>query len=123
VSDKPERLEPEQVDKSVVYHIYGDNNVIASTAQTINQAGRDIVINGDAQSLINALVGFGVEQADADEIIRTLSEGSRGPSLGQKAMSLIKTAGAKVAAAGGAITASAATSVITKLVLQYIGMG
>jgi AbiTii-like protein len=44
VSDKPEQLAPEKVDQSVVFHIYGNNNIIASTAQAINQAGRDVVI-------------------------------------------------------------------------------
>jgi hypothetical protein len=68
VSDEPERLSPQKVDKSVVYHIYGSNNVIASTAQTINQAGRDIVAAGDAESLVKALLQFGVEKTDAEEI-------------------------------------------------------
>jgi hypothetical protein len=124
VNDESERLAPEKVDKSVVYHIYGNNNVIASTAQTINQAGRDVVTPGDAESLIKALLQFGVEKVGAHEIVKSL--GPRGdehaPSLGQRTASVIKEVASKVAAAGGKMTTAAATSVITQMVLQYLGL-
>ena len=125
VSDKPEQLARQKVDQSVVFHIYGSNNVIASTAQTINQAQRDVVITQSAKSLIKALLQFGIEQTDANDIIEALKDDgdAETPSLGQKTIITIKKVANKMATASGAITTAAATSVITKMVLQYLGLG
>lgn len=126
VSDKPDKLVAEKVDRSVVYQIYGGNNVIAATAQTIHQAGRDIVVTpGDLPSLIHALAGLGVADSDAKQIISALTEdGADGkPSIGQKTLSVIKSVAKKLVGTGKTISVSAATSVLTQLVLQYLGSG
>jgi hypothetical protein len=102
VDDKTESLEAAKVDRSVVNIIYGGNNIIASTAATIQQAGRDIIAVGDITALIKALGNLGVEKADAEEIVRALTEdGSEGKSsLGQKTIGAIKTIAGKLASAG-----------------------
>jgi AbiTii len=125
VSDKPDKLAAEKVDSSVVYHIYGSNNVIASTAQTINQAGRDVVITGDVESLVQTFLQFGIEKADAEEIVRALENDGKKhtPSLGRGTIAAIKKIAGKMVASGGTITTAAATSIITKFVLQYLGLG
>jgi hypothetical protein len=123
VDDETERLETATVDSSIVYNIYGGNNVIAATAATIQQAGRNLIAIGDTAALIKALSGLGVVQHDAEQIVQALIEdGTQGnPSLGQKTIGLIKTVAAKLASAGKTITVSAATSIITQMVLQYLG--
>ncbi len=123
VDDKAEKLQLANVDSSVVYHIYGGNNVIAATAATIQQAGQDLIATGDAAALIKALHNLGVAQEDAHEIIRSLTEdgSQRSPSLGQKTIRVIKAAASKIASTGTNISVSAATSIITQLVLQYLG--
>jgi hypothetical protein len=73
-TSKPSKLSAEKIDQSVVYHFYGNNNVIASTAQTINQAARDVIISGDMKSLKKALTDFGVDQTDADKIEQALKD-------------------------------------------------
>jgi hypothetical protein len=125
VSDKPDKLMPGKIEQSVVYQIYGGNNVIAATAQTIHQAGRDIVTPGDAQSLVSALTHLGVEDSDAEKIIGALTEdGADGkPSIGQKTLSVMKIVAQKLVETGKIISVSAATSVLTQLVLQYLGSG
>jgi len=125
VTEKPESLPPEKVNNSVVYHIYGGNNVIAAAARNINQAGRDIVIAGDISSLRKALADYGVEKEEADAIVGALTvDGTpEHPSLGQKTLGAIKTSASKVAKIGKDVTVAAATSVITNMVLQYLGSG
>jgi hypothetical protein len=126
VDDKTEKLEPVGVDRSIVYHIYGGSNVIAANAATIQQAGRDLITAGDTAGLIKALWNFGVTDDDAKKIIHSLAEDSgsqASPSLGQKTIGVIKTVAGKVASAGKNISVSVATSVITQMVLQYLGSG
>jgi hypothetical protein len=126
VDDKAEKLEPVGVDRSIVYHIYGGNNVIAANAATIQQAGRDLITAGDTAALIKALGNFGVTDDDAKKIIHSLAEdgdSEASPSLGQKTIGVIKTVAGKVASAGKNISVSVATSVITQMVLQYLGSG
>jgi AbiTii len=125
VGDKPDKLAAEKVNQSVVYQIYGGNNIIAATAQTIHQAGRDIIIPGDLPSLLRALTHAGVEDVDAKQIISALTDdGAEGkPSIGQKTLSVIKTVAQKLVETGKTISVSAATSVLTQLVLQYLGSG
>jgi AbiTii len=123
VDNGTERLETAKVDRSVVNIIYGGNNVIASTAATIQQAGRDLISVGDASALIKALGDLGVIQEDTEKIIHALTEDGKDgkPSLGQKTIGVIKTIAGKLASAGKDITVSAATSIITQMVLQYLG--
>lgn len=124
VNDKTEKLEPAGVDRSIAYYIYGGNNVIAANAAAIQQAGRDVITAGDTAALIKALKNFGVTDDDAKKIIHSVGEdgGSQGsPSLGQKTIGAIKTVAGKVASAGKNISVSVATSVITQMVLQYLG--
>jgi hypothetical protein len=93
VEDKTEKLEPARVDSSIVYHIYGGNNVITVNAATIQQAGRDVIAVGDAAALIKALGNLGVTSEDANQIIHSLDEDGAGQgnrSLGQKTISVIK---------------------------------
>jgi len=123
VSDKLEKLAPEQIDKSVTLHIYGGNNVIAAAAHNINQAGRDVIIAGDTASLAKALIDFGAKKKDAELIIDALEQdGSDGkPSLGKKTIGVVKTIAGKIVSTGKQISVSAATSVITQMILQYLG--
>jgi hypothetical protein len=111
---------------TLVCHIYGGSNVIAANAATIQQAGRDLITAGDTAGLIKALWNFGVTDDDAKKIIHSLAEDSgsqASPSLGQKTIGVIKTVAGKVASAGKNISVSVATSVITQMVLQYLGSG
>jgi AbiTii len=125
VSGQTNQLEPAKVDSSVVYHIYGGNNVIAATAQSIQQAGRDVITTGDIGSLKKALGDFGVEAGDITEIVDALKADGDGArlSLGQKTVGAIKAVAGKLVSAGKSITASAATSIITQMVLQFLGSG
>jgi AbiTii len=121
--DKAESLEAAKVDRSVVNIIYGGNNVIASTAATIQQAGRDLISEGDTPALMKALADLGMAQEDAEKIIHALTEdGSQEkPSLGQRTLGAIKTAAGKLVSSGKEITVSTATSIITHMVIQYLG--
>lgn len=83
------------------------------------------MIVGDIASLLKALADYGVEKEGVDAIVDFLiADGTpESPSLGHKTLSAIKTAASKVAKFGKDVTVAAATSVITNLVLQYLGSG
>ena len=104
-------------------NIYGGNNIIATPAHTINQAGRDIIVAGDAASLTTALVDLGVEKEDVDRIIAALRQDGADdrPSFGGKTIEVIKTVAGKLVSTGKQVAASTATSIITQMVLQYLG--
>jgi AbiTii len=121
--DKPEKVAREKVDRSIVNNIYGGNNIIATAAHTINQAGHDIIVAGDAASLTTALVDLGVEKEDVDRIIAALRQDGADdrPSFGGKTIEVIKTVAGKLVSTGKQVAASTATSIITQMVLQYLG--
>ena len=123
VSDQAARLEPAKVDSSVVYHIYGGNNVIAATAQSLQQAGRDVIVAGDVTSPTKALIDFGVESGDVEHIVRALKDDGDGArsSLGHKTIGVIRAVAGKLVSAGKSVTASAVSSIITQMVLTYLG--
>jgi hypothetical protein len=56
--------------------------------------------------------------------VRALSEDGGGtdhPSIGRKTITAIKTVATKLASTGKNITVSAASSIITQMILQYLG--
>jgi hypothetical protein len=125
VEDKVEKLSPAKVEQSVVNIIYGGNNVIASSAETISQIGSITVSQKDFAALTEALKTLGFGREDIELLRKALEADSKGqdsPTLGAKVKAWLGSIGGMVGKQGLTVAADVAQKVALKWLLQYLGL-
>ena len=130
VNDDPAALPFEVVDRTVVNHIYGGQNVFAGRVDGIAQAGPVVVIKGDVAALKCALERLGVaDRGDVQALEKAIAEDAAdqpAPGLGGRTLDWIKGAAFKLVGKGGDAALEVAkaqmTAELTRVVSQYLGL-
>jgi AbiTii len=120
VGDKPADIKGEKVEQIMNTYIFGGVNVVAGSASGFNQIGNLNVAQGDAEGLAAALRNLGLSDTDADELQATLNQ-EKG-TLGERTANWIREKAATLGVAGGKMSVDVAKAIVTKLIMQYLGL-
>ena len=124
VNDNIADLPPTTIDRTVVNHIYGAQNVFAGSAQNVSQIGNIVVAENDIEGLKTALKTLGLANADIAELEHAITEDAAGgkPSLGERTKEWLKRLGSNLSKEGVKVGIEVAKATATKCVLQYFGL-
>ncbi|WP_233605093.1 hypothetical protein [Corallococcus sp. AB030] len=110
---------------SHVFHTVVNGNVgnIASGNQSVSQSADVKVAQGDVASLRSQLMGLGFERKDVDGLETAIVEDSKkgAKEIGGATWKWIGGALAKAGQGGLKLTAATASSVLSKMIAQYLG--
>jgi hypothetical protein len=125
VSDNIAALPQGKVDQYVQNYIFGGTNVISGTAHDFTQIGSLVIAKHDRAGLTAALKHLGVQEVDIRELESALQRDAAEtttPTLGQRTSAWLKNIGPKLGHGGIKVGTEITTSVITKLVSQFLGI-
>ena len=125
VSDDLAALPQGRVDQYVNNYIFGGTNVISGTAHDFTQIGSITIAKNDMEGLTAALKNLGVQDDDVIELKNALQQDAAEttiPGLGQRTSASLKRIGSKLGQGGIKVGTEITTSVITKLVSQFLGL-
>lgn len=123
--DDPQTLPSVKVDQQVVNIIYGGNNIIASSAETISQANSITVTQNDIASLVEALKSIGFAEDEVKQLETAIDKDSSthsSPAMGERVKRWIKGVGSTVGKQGLKVGAEVAQRLATAWLMQYYGL-
>ena len=118
------RLAPAKVEQSVINNIYGGHNVIAASADNIQQISNIVVTQNDLGALADALSSLGIGQVDLSRLTAAIDKDTKGhstPTLGTKVKGWLKDIGTTIGKDGLNASAEIAKKLATKWLMQYYG--
>jgi hypothetical protein len=124
VDDNLSKLAPAKIEQSVINNIYGGNNVIAASAENIQQISNITVTQNDLAALTDALKTLGIGESDLQQLTAAIDQDSNGhstPTLGAKVKGWLKDFGTMVGKEGLKVGVEIAKKVTTKWIMQYYG--
>lgn len=125
VRGDPAQLPASKVNQSIVTNIYGGNVVIASSAENFAQVNNISVIEDDIESLRAALHEIGLRSKDVTGLIEAIDAdraGGQTPTFGGRTKAWLREMPGKAAAGGLRASVEVAKAVVTKAILQYMGI-
>ncbi|ACF01661.1 hypothetical protein Rpal_3157 [Rhodopseudomonas palustris TIE-1] len=119
-------LSPKKVDQSVINHIYGGNNVIATHAENFAQIGAINVSSGNIGELEKALAGLGLDDRAISTLRQAMDADAKHdggkPTIGQRTLGWLTNAASYTSKEGLKVGFEIARKTATKWIMQYYGL-